>query len=105
MIKKIDHDKAMDRKINELIASSVVLVACPEDDPELIVGYAIFSFETLHYIYIKQAFRKMGFAHELFKSCTMPENSITITHINKPALDIIEHLNLKFEFNPFKAQF
>ena len=93
----MDHDKAMDRKINALIADSMVLVATPDNDNDLIVGYVIFDKSILHFVYIKKDFRQMGFATELIKQSLV--NETIVTHLSK-----FSHYLLKAEYsyNPFK---
>lgn len=105
MVKKIEHDRAMDRKINEMILSSVTLVAVPENDTDLIAGYIMFTYDCCHYVYVKNDFRKMGVATELFKAATLPKEGLVVSHINKTTLEIMQHLSISFDFNPFKLQF
>lgn len=105
MIKKIDHDRAMDRKINEMITQSLVMVAVPEEDPDLIAGFIIFTYDCAHYLYVKQNFRNMGVASELFKKSELPRTGLIVSHINARALDMMGYLTIKYEFNPFKIQF
>jgi len=101
MIKKINHDRAMDLKINDLIISSIVLVACPESDPDLIAGYFIYSHNCAHYIYVKESFRKNGVANELFKESGLQAKGLLISHISKDILNINSIKDLSFELNPF----
>lgn len=99
LVRKHDHDFAMDRRINDLIAESVVLIACPEDDPDTIVGYLIYVHEILHYIYIKRDFRMMGIANELVKSSGL-KDEIFFTHTSKDYLYIIKAFKFA-TYNPF----
>ena len=98
-VKKHDHDLAMDRKINSLIGESVVLVACPEDDPELIVGYLIGVHNVLHYIYVKKDFRQMGVCNELLKYSNLPHD-IFVTHLSKNSAHITSKF-VEYTYNPY----
>lgn len=54
--------------ITSILGRSTILVATPDTDPELIVGYLVYEAEsTLHWVYVKQSFRHMGIAQELLK--------------------------------------
>lgn len=105
MVKKIDHDRAMDKKINEMILSSVVLVAVPEHDTDLIVGYIIFTYDCCHYVYVKNDFRMIGIATELFKAADIPTDSLIVSHLSKNFIQINNSKNITFEYNPYKLQY
>jgi hypothetical protein len=51
--------------ITLLLNNSSVIVICPEDDPESIVGYMVYSDDVLHWIYVKSVFRNLGMAKTL----------------------------------------
>lgn len=42
-----------------------VQIACLKDDPDIILGYAVFEGSTLHFVYVKAAWRKIGLAKDL----------------------------------------
>jgi GNAT superfamily N-acetyltransferase len=44
---------------------TVVTIACTDDDEDQILGYAVTAPRTVHYVYVKQPFRKRGFAKAL----------------------------------------
>lgn len=103
LVKKIDHDKAMDKKINALVAESVVLVATPENDSDLIVGYILFGFDILHYCYVKKDFRQMGVASRLLKETDLNSSfEVTSTHLSKFSHLILSKLTKSYTYNPFK---
>jgi hypothetical protein len=104
LINKFDHDKAMDRKINSMLTESMVLMATPEDDSDLIVGYMIFNQECLHYLYVKKDFRSMGISLLLLKSVDIDNHSqLIITHLSKYSHFITSKLNPNYTYNPFKS--
>jgi GNAT superfamily N-acetyltransferase len=107
MVNQLDHDKAMDRKINAMLAQSITLVACPESDPDVIVGYVIFTNDCLHYIYVKKSFRGMGVGTDLIKSCTFePDESgrryVTASHLTQEGVAMLNRLFL-WSYNPYKV--
>ena len=57
-------------------------VACLKEDPDVILGYSvtdtIHNEPTLHYVFVKSAWRKMGLAKEL-----IPKDIIRCTHLTK----------------------
>jgi GNAT superfamily N-acetyltransferase len=71
--------------IKKLIAESAVIVATPSDDFELIVGYAVFEPEVLHWLYVKSSFRRMGVASELMKHSGLCDN-FSYTHLPSSAI-------------------
>lgn len=84
--------------IDHLLNSSTIKVACLDDDPLIILGYAVFDRDNIHYIFVKEAFRRLGIARRLVESSLiLPE---TCTHTTFIADKIID--KFKIEFNPFK---
>lgn len=54
--------------MDRLLSKGLVRVACPTDTPEVIVGYLISEGKNvLHYLYVKQAFRRFGVARTLLE--------------------------------------
>lgn len=56
--------------IDQLLMDSKVSVAYLSDDPDIIFGYCVSNGEVLHYVYVKEAFRKLGIAHKLIGNVT-----------------------------------
>lgn len=98
------------RLIGALCDRSAVLVACSPDHPEQIYGYAVFEAFTgpmlvMHYIYVKQTYRRFGIASELLEKAKLavhqPDGIPTgATHITYLWLD---HLRDRWGmwFNPY----
>lgn len=81
-----------------LVNKSTIKVACLKDEPDVIIGYSILSndFQTIHYVYVKAAWRKKGIARSI-----LPQYPSTVTHLT----DLGAQLITKFKdviFNPFK---
>jgi GNAT superfamily N-acetyltransferase len=75
-----------------------IAIACLPDDHDVILGYSIVSsdLETLHWVFVKSAWRKQGIAKSL-----VPANIKWVTHLSTTGKDLLrKHKNVKF--NPFK---
>jgi hypothetical protein len=106
LVSKFEHDKAMDRKINQLVTDNSVLIATPLDDIELIVGYLICNDDCLHYVYVKKDFRQMGIAFKLIKSFGIENVSqLAYTHLSKYSHYITNKLPPDAHYNPFKLSY
>jgi hypothetical protein len=83
--------------INYLIDKKTIniRVACLKDDPTVILGYAIFEGDTLHWVFIKKSWRNIGLAKDL-----VPKDIKIVTHLTSVGLSISKRKG--FEFNPFK---
>jgi len=78
--------------------NSTIKVACLKEDPNVILGYSILSndFQTIHWVFVKNAWRNKGIAKSL-----VPQYPTVVTHLTK----VGKQLLTKFEgavFNPFK---
>lgn len=81
--------------IEILLPRSIVKIACLSDNHDVVLGYVVFSGPTIHWIFVKKAFRKMGIARAM-----VPERTITtVTHLTKLGR-IIKPSN--WVFDPFK---
>lgn len=47
-------------EIKEVLEIAKVIIACLEDSPEIIIGYAISTGNELNWIYVKKDYRKKG---------------------------------------------
>lgn len=73
---------------------TTIKVVCLKEDQDEIKGYAIYTGDTLHWIFIKKKWRKIGLARDL-----MPKSVSQVTHLTKIGLSIIRNKNIAF--NPF----
>lgn len=53
------------RAIRRLLDKAECRVACDPEDEDTIVGFAAFTGDELHYVYVKKDFRGMGVARQL----------------------------------------
>lgn len=81
-----------------LVQKATVKVACLKDDPDVIIGYSILSndYQTIHYVYVKAAWRKQGIARSI-----LPQYPTTVTHLTELGHQLITKFNGVI-FNPFK---
>lgn len=80
-----------------LLAKGILKVACLKEDPEVILGYALFSsqYPALHFVFVKSAWRGIGIAKSL-----VPKETKVATHLTKVGLSILKK-NPSITFNPF----
>lgn len=71
-----------------------IRVACLVEDKDVILGYCVFSAGTVHYSFVKKAWRNIGIAKSL-----LPMDIKQVTHLTKVGLDITKKKG--WDFNPF----
>ena len=81
--------------------STQVTVTCLKDDPDCIIGYAVWderaSGRALHWVHVKAAWRNTGVARS-----TIPEGINQITHTTKAGLGMRNSMQQwEWVFNPF----
>jgi GNAT superfamily N-acetyltransferase len=85
--------------------TSEIAVACKADEPDIIFGYMIYEEQTqigpylVHYVYVKEAFRKFGIAKHLIQNLKM-KNDFLITHRTDLAKKILKK-HPQVVYNPF----
>lgn len=78
--------------LEHLIPRSIVVVACSEDDPDLIVGWVcaelVDTALVVHYVYVKHDYRRMGVAKALLTFLVDAEKppAVMYTHKTKAAI-------------------
>lgn len=77
--------------------NTVIKVACLKEDVDVIIGYSILSlnYQTIHFVYVKEAWRNKGIA----KSLT-PRYPIAVTHMTALGRILLPKLEGAV-FNPF----
>ena len=85
--------------VERLLASSSLRVAHLEDDPAVILGYALVAPPTLHYVYVKPSFRRFGIARALLDDLARFKD---YSHYTFALLDIEQHL-AQLHYNPYRA--
>lgn len=94
--------RMMTKKINLLlkVPNTNIKIACLQDDPNEIKGYAVLSGPTIEMVYVKLDYRKQGIATLLtkgFVNITKPITKIASAIANKKNLKIKENQNVKEE--------
>lgn len=76
--------------------STYTRVACLKEDPTIILGYAMTNGaqDTLHWVYVKSAWRRQGIAKAL-----VPPTVTAVTHLSSTGLILLEKTDIVF--NPF----
>lgn len=91
-----EHHKTIER----ILKAATVLVACNDEDSSHIYGWIcahqVAGIFTLHYLYVKQPFRRMGLAHLLFNSFEHSEGAGVFTHHTRPMEAISKKYNLVY---------
>jgi GNAT superfamily N-acetyltransferase len=83
--------------LDHLLSKSFVKVAALHDEPAVILAYCCFeSGGILHYVYVKEAFRRMGIARELV-TLAAPKFYTHQTRSSKEAA--LKMLNV--DYNPY----
>lgn len=89
--------------LDQILAKNTtkVLVACLPEDDSVILGYLVAdpTEKVLHYIFVKDAFRRFHIAQTLYDKVfsEMGEGVVSITHSTHHVKNFIE----KFTYNPF----
>lgn len=94
--------------ILSLLASSQCQVICQREDLNAVLGYMVFSYDTLnnliiHYLYIKNTFRKLGFGRTLVQNAILPQHDLIIfaTHFTKWLKLFIDGTKLPITYHPY----
>ncbi len=91
--------------LEELLPRSVVLVACNAEDPDQILGWmcaeVVDTAMVIHYVYVKQSFRKFGIAKRIVNLMKTTEDppAVMATHSNPEVRDLLKEKNIIY--NPY----
>lgn len=77
--------------------NTIIKVACLKEESDVIIGYSILSrdMNTVHYIYVKSAWRNHGIARSL-----LPPDPMYVSHLTKLGKTLLHKLP-NATFNPF----
>lgn len=95
--------KGMESIIRRNISAKnfIVLIACLEEDEDAIFGYAAFGLDyTLHYVFVKDIYRKVGIAKRLLRHMLKDKKEITVSHWTQDMKIIKKMYNVTY--NRFK---
>lgn len=83
--------------IEAILKKNTVKIACLIDEEDVILGYSILSddFNTLHWIFVKLAFRNKGIGKSL-----CPSHPTYVSHLTALGKNLLPKLNGAV-FNPF----
>lgn len=77
--------------------STVTLVAVLPDDPSIILGYLVYEPGILHYVFVKEAFTRIGIARSLYDRAGLPMTCTHKTVTVRPIMDKYPNI----VYNPF----
>lgn len=85
-----------------LISKNITVdIACLKDDPEVILGYSVYSKSpkgsALHWVFVKDAWRKIGVAKDL-----IPSDTYAITHLTALGRSLWKEKFTDVYFDPFE---
>lgn len=69
--------------------SAKTLVAHPKNDPDTILGYLTFEPQVVHFVFVKDPFRKMGIATVLLRAAQIELETATFTHWTFPVDEFV----------------
>ena len=97
------YHKGMESIIRNKIKNNqfLVYVACLDDDPDFIIGYGVFGIDyTLHFVFTKQAFKKMGVCKKIMQNFYKSKKEI-LTSFWCSDINYIKKM-YQVEYNRFK---
>jgi hypothetical protein len=74
---------------------AAIMVACLKDDPEVILGYSVFSGTRLDWVFVKKNWRAIGIAKSL-----IPPNIEVVSHLTRTGVSLLRK-SPSVKFNPF----
>jgi GNAT superfamily N-acetyltransferase len=81
--------------------SIIPYIACLDSDPDFILGFAVFGNDyTLHYVFTKEAFKRLGVSKALLNHMYKNKTEIVVSHWCKDIAHIKK--SYKVEYNRFK---
>jgi GNAT superfamily N-acetyltransferase len=85
--------------LEALLLKNIVKVACLCEDRDVIVGYSVLShdFTTIHWVFVKSAWRKQGIGRQL-----VPKYPSNVTHLTTLGKSLMKKLE-NCIFNPFNV--
>ena len=83
--------------IKHMLANSDITIVCDPEDKDIIWAYMIHTDHAIHYIYVKDTFRKLGIMRKLISLAKANH----FTHWTTP-MNSISHKFKHLIYNPFK---
>ena len=88
--------------IARLLRTASGRVACDAGDENVIYGYTIYAPSVLHYLYVKEAFRKMGIGRQLLEAAGAQLPLLSYTHWTDAA-QWVQASDARLTYNPTLA--
>ena len=89
--------------LDKIIKESKIYVACHINEPAVIYGYIVFDDDLIHYVYVKESFRRLGIATSLYQKALEYGPISYITH-RTYAIDKLNHNLIHNPFLLFETQ-
>lgn len=99
-VRKSVYKREYAKIIDRLLSISSILIACKPDDEIVIYGYLVFEPRTIHYCYIKEAFRFSGMAKALIATGVGKLDYVQVSHQTNKLKPILEKYPF-LTYNPF----
>jgi len=95
-----NHQKQIEKLNSE--EKLVCQVACSSEDEDIIFGFAVFGTDyTLHYVAVKETFKRLGVASLLLKSFYKDRREVTVSHWTKD----VNHIKKIYKVNYNRYRF
>ena len=91
-----EYQKILDR----ILYNSTTLICCYPEDTNVIFGFLSYEADIVHYIFVKEAFRRMGIATLLYKHANCPHIFTHKTIMIEPFIDTLILMN-DLKYNPY----
>lgn len=91
------------KQIEKLNSSGLIncQIACLPEDENVILGFAVFGGDyTLHYVGVKESFKRLGVCKHLLRSIYKDRSEVTVSHWTKD-IQYIQKI-YKVNYNPYK---
>lgn len=95
--------------IETLLDRSIVSIAHPINDPDVILGWSVVEVVAplsvvVHFVYVKPAFRRAGIARQLLTPYVATAERVQYSHDTFPARvpEVAAHM-ARWQFNPYAA--
>lgn len=88
--------------LDNILHESDTLIACLKNEPNVIFGYIISDKSTLHYCFVKEAFRQLGIAKALYlEAIKQADPNLGFLYTTHKTTYSDQIKSLKVPFNPF----
>lgn len=96
LIEKATYFRVYHAALERLLTSGVTIkVACLKDEPNVILGYAVYKGNRLDWVFVKKSWRGIGICHDL-----VPEEIRKVSHLTKTGRALLAKRSY-LVFDPF----